>query len=102
MLLRDHVVYGVSRVGVAEVPRHVHRREPVRPVRQREPADPCPRRREHEVVDALRPVRGEWVCVGIRGGADETEAVAVAEACVDTPTSVGADPSRQRFLIDRG
>lgn len=50
----------------------------------------------------LRPVRGEWVCVGIRGGADETKAVAVAEACVDTPTTVGADPSRQRFLIDRG
>ncbi|WP_200308104.1 hypothetical protein [Streptomyces adelaidensis] len=49
----------------------------------------------------VRPVRGEGECVGIRGGADEREAVAVAEPCVEEASAgAGGDSSRQRFLID--
>lgn len=50
----------------------------------------------------LRPVEGEAVCVGIRGGAEEAEAVAVAESCVEGAGRVGTDASRQVFLIGRG
>ncbi|MGW0815987.1 helix-turn-helix domain-containing protein [Streptomyces viridiviolaceus] len=44
----------------------------------------------------LLPETGDDLCVGIRGGADETGAAAVVEPCLD-----GAPP-RQRFLIGRG
>ncbi|MFF6781082.1 helix-turn-helix domain-containing protein [Streptomyces sp. NPDC012510] len=50
----------------------------------------------------LRPVEGESVCVGIRGGAEEVESVAVAEPCVEGAGRAGADAARQVFLIDRG